>query len=184
MWHSDVQGKKAFLFDLANLHYGVDCVNSIWLFNTRFEYLVKNWRTLWSILFMRCICYDVVIYILSNWFRSNSLFTSNRMHYLKTPTTKLLQSRVLFSHFSRINQKRFFEFDWTFYFIPITRNDIFCKRKRHTYLAGVQHSICFQQYIFTQPKLWQQAKIKTTFLFYAQYYYWKRQRNSFSCCRK
>ena len=149
-----------------------------------FEYLVQNWRTLWSILFMRCICYDVVIYILSNWFRSNSLFTSNRMYYLKTPTTKLLQSRVLFSHFSRINQKRFFEFDWTFYFIPIIRNDIFCKRKRHTYLAGVQHSICFQQYIFTQPKLWQQAKIKTTFLFYAQYYYWKRQRNSFSCCRK
>lgn len=145
---------------------------------------MQNWRTLWSILFMRCICYDVVIYILSNWFRSNSLFTSNRMHYLKTPTTKLLQSRVLFSHFSRINQKRFFEFDWTFYFIPITRNDIFCKRKRHTYLAGIQHSICFQQYIFTQPKLWQQAKIKTTFLFYAQYYYWKRQRNSFSCCRK
>ena len=114
---------------------------------------------------MTCICYDVVIYILSNWFRSNSLFTSNRMHYLKTPTTKLLQSRVLFSHFSRINQKRFFEFDWTFYFIPITRNDIFCKRKRHTYLAGVQHSIRFQQYIFTQPKLWQQAKIKTTFYF-------------------
>ena len=68
----------------------------------------------------------------SNWFRSNSLFTSNRIHYLKTPTTKLLQSRVLFSHFSKINQKRFFEFDWTFYFIPITGNDIFCKRKRHT----------------------------------------------------
>ena len=69
------------------------------------------------------------------------------------------------SHFSKINQKRFFEFDWTFYFIPITRNDIFCKRKRHTYLAGIQHSSCFQQYIFTQPKLWQQAKIKTTFYF-------------------